>query len=284
MDPTSGRIRAASGVVRSDAPAMGVVSITMREREILRLLSQGKSHPEIAAELFRSPKTIDKHCARLYHKLGVQSQAQLTALVKSQGVDGVLSQAEQTAAAYPKLNDRVAHAALAIERNVLSFDHAQFFRQFVIGLRDELGLEMAAISEYDHIDKEIVALVGVDGDSAIDQLVCYMDTSACGKSFAEGQYTCDRNAMTAFPKSSIIQDAKIEAYAGIRLETEATGPIGCMWVASREPFKDAAFVSDVLRVVRPRVSSELALQIAVDRLEDSGESLESVRPLPFEVA
>ena len=48
--------------------------LTMREREILRLLVEGRSNPEIAAALFISPKTVRNHVSRILAKLGVASR------------------------------------------------------------------------------------------------------------------------------------------------------------------------------------------------------------------
>jgi two-component system invasion response regulator UvrY len=48
-----------------------------RERDVLRLLSEGKSYKEIAATLSISAKTISTYRARLVRKLGVRTTAEL---------------------------------------------------------------------------------------------------------------------------------------------------------------------------------------------------------------
>jgi predicted ATPase/DNA-binding CsgD family transcriptional regulator len=48
--------------------------LTAREREILSLLSQGLSNPEIAAALVISPKTVRNHVSSILAKLGVDSR------------------------------------------------------------------------------------------------------------------------------------------------------------------------------------------------------------------
>src|SRR5436190_19898673 len=53
-----------------DAPAL-----TEREREILRLIAQGKSLPEIAKQLFLGVTTVKTHVQHLYEKLGVSDRA-----------------------------------------------------------------------------------------------------------------------------------------------------------------------------------------------------------------
>lgn len=50
--------------------------LSLREREILRMLSQGATSKEIAADLGLSPKTVDNHRARILTKLGAANTAE----------------------------------------------------------------------------------------------------------------------------------------------------------------------------------------------------------------
>ncbi|MEE4279063.1 MAG: response regulator transcription factor [Halieaceae bacterium] len=54
-------------------------ALTSREQQVLNMIVAGKSNKEIAAELFLSPKTVDKHRTSLMSKLEVHSVAQLMA-------------------------------------------------------------------------------------------------------------------------------------------------------------------------------------------------------------
>lgn len=49
-------------------------SLSDREREILRMIADGKSVPEMAAELFLAQTTIKTHIRRLYEKLEVSDR------------------------------------------------------------------------------------------------------------------------------------------------------------------------------------------------------------------
>jgi DNA-binding CsgD family transcriptional regulator len=55
--------------VRAQAPGRG--GLTRREREVLRLLAQGRSNEEIAAALVLSVRTVESHVASVYTKIGV---------------------------------------------------------------------------------------------------------------------------------------------------------------------------------------------------------------------
>lgn len=47
--------------------------LSMRERDILALLWDGKSQKQIAADLSLSPKTVTTHMVGVYRKLGAHS-------------------------------------------------------------------------------------------------------------------------------------------------------------------------------------------------------------------
>ncbi len=53
------------------------VAITRREKEILQLISDGKTNNEIAAQLFISSSTVDTHRKNLIEKLNVSNTASL---------------------------------------------------------------------------------------------------------------------------------------------------------------------------------------------------------------
>ncbi|MET9030791.1 helix-turn-helix transcriptional regulator [Nocardia sp. NPDC004168] len=53
-----------------------------RERGVAVRVAQGFTNREIAADLFISPKTVEKHLARVFAKLGVSSRAGVAATIK----------------------------------------------------------------------------------------------------------------------------------------------------------------------------------------------------------
>jgi DNA-binding NarL/FixJ family response regulator len=56
----------------------GLESLSMREREVLKLLADGKSIKGIAIQLCISPKTVESHKYNIMEKLGVRTVAELT--------------------------------------------------------------------------------------------------------------------------------------------------------------------------------------------------------------
>lgn len=63
--------------------------ITIREREVLKLIAEGKSSRDIAKLLFISPRTAEHHRANIRKKLGLQSTAELTKYAIKKGYTSI---------------------------------------------------------------------------------------------------------------------------------------------------------------------------------------------------
>ncbi|MFW6052944.1 MAG: response regulator [Desulfosalsimonas sp.] len=61
-------------------------TITIREREVLKLLAEGYTNREIAEMLHISAKTVEKHRANIMNKLDLHSAAALTSFAIEQGL------------------------------------------------------------------------------------------------------------------------------------------------------------------------------------------------------
>lgn len=65
-----------------------LLKLTTRERQILKLISEGMKNCDIAEFLYISNKTVEKHRSNLMHKLDAHNVAELTALAIRCGVVG----------------------------------------------------------------------------------------------------------------------------------------------------------------------------------------------------
>jgi DNA-binding NarL/FixJ family response regulator len=55
----------------------GIETLTERELEVVRLVVDRKTNPEIAGELFLSQKTVETHLRNIFNKMGVDSRVAL---------------------------------------------------------------------------------------------------------------------------------------------------------------------------------------------------------------
>ena len=56
------------------------------EREILDLIAQGRKNPEIARDLFLSPKTVRNHVSNILHKLQVADRTEAIIRAREAGL------------------------------------------------------------------------------------------------------------------------------------------------------------------------------------------------------
>jgi DNA-binding NarL/FixJ family response regulator len=85
-------LSAASQTVQQDEPAATAraFGLTERELDVLRLLGQGKTNPEIAAALFISPRTAGVHVTHILRKLDATTRVQAATIADRAGLLGGL--------------------------------------------------------------------------------------------------------------------------------------------------------------------------------------------------
>ncbi len=66
--------------------AAGLLALTERQREVLRLIAQGRTTQEIADELAVSPKAVEFHRVRIKKVLGLSSTAALVRYAVAEGL------------------------------------------------------------------------------------------------------------------------------------------------------------------------------------------------------
>ena len=70
-----------------DTPRTPPPNLTPRQVEVLRLLEQGRSTKQIAAELHLSPETVRNHVRRLFRALGVNTRLEAVAAARAASPD-----------------------------------------------------------------------------------------------------------------------------------------------------------------------------------------------------
>ncbi len=71
-------------------PTSSPVSLSQRERDIADAVARGATNPEIAASLFLSRKTVERHVTHILAKLGARNRVELAAMLaqKDEGPSG----------------------------------------------------------------------------------------------------------------------------------------------------------------------------------------------------
>lgn len=78
------RRAAAGGLTFSKRPGPAV-SLTRRELEVIRLVSEGRSNDEIATALGMGPKTVETHLRRVFERHNIASRTELAARAIREG-------------------------------------------------------------------------------------------------------------------------------------------------------------------------------------------------------
>ncbi|NES94712.1 MAG: response regulator transcription factor [Desertifilum sp. SIO1I2] len=72
--------------LKPPAPTSNIGQLSQRELEVLKLMVEGYSNPEIAAELYLSPNTVKTHVRGIMNKLAVDDRVQAAVVALRSGL------------------------------------------------------------------------------------------------------------------------------------------------------------------------------------------------------
>ncbi len=88
IEQTRAALVAAGAPVPDIARTPGLDDLTAQELQVSLGVARGRSNPEIAAALFLSRKTVERHLSMVYRKLGLRSRTELAAHVTRNEIPG----------------------------------------------------------------------------------------------------------------------------------------------------------------------------------------------------
>ncbi|MEM9415105.1 MAG: LuxR C-terminal-related transcriptional regulator [Planctomycetota bacterium] len=261
-------------------------SLTPREREVLTLVAQGLSLPEIAQKLHRSLKTIETHRLSLGRKLGASNRVELTRIAIASGLTPIEVMAEdaqaesaKNAAARRDLEGQARTLKLfqQINDEVFSATGPAFLRRLVLSMSRVLGMRTVAISSLSYEDGEQVLYTlglccnGVMLDPAQYEARC----TPCRDVLLAGKASYTSGLAKRFPEDIYLDELGSECYVGVRLEDQQGGVLGTMSVLHDKPIEDSSHIENILRMFAPRAAAELDQLAVSDRVRELTEDLES---------
>ena len=84
--PLLAATRGGTGLAAGSRRAVGAVTLTPREREVLTLVAEGRTNGEIAGRLYISTKTASVHVSNILAKLGAATRTEAASIATRDGL------------------------------------------------------------------------------------------------------------------------------------------------------------------------------------------------------
>ncbi|MCB9847640.1 MAG: helix-turn-helix transcriptional regulator [Phycisphaeraceae bacterium] len=262
-----------------------ISTLTAREAEVLDLILGGLDNREIALELIRSPKTIDKHCQRIYRKLGVNKRVNLIRLCVDFGRRP--EQAPRTAAkstapqqdspavvsteeAYPFIErlmnkGRAWDRVISIRRLSETCSGSAYIRELACQLTRAFGVHCAGISEaYPEEPTGTVLTFSVRGVVVPEIQEFSLAGTPCEQVMRRGEYLRTSGARSMFCTELSSALTNIDSYAGVRLEDRCLGVLGLLWIGDSKPMAEGQHILESLGLIAGPAARIIAAHIEGD--------------------
>lgn len=262
-----------------------IETLTLRESEVLDLILKGLSNDQIALALFRSPKTVDKHCQRIYRKLGIHKRVNLFRLCLEAGYEGAqpalrssppsrpprqplpaASQNEYSLIEQLVLKGRAWDTLQAIHARLAGAHDDDFFQQVASALAEIFQVKLAGVCEINASDGYGDIIACCDEGKLLEPIRYDLHNSACGVAHADGELQITNGFVERFgPRQRLDLEYEIESYIGVGLRDYTDGMIGTVWIADDMPAPVDGMRLDILRLLAPTVAAALAVKIRNDQ-------------------
>ncbi len=239
--------------------------LTPREREILALIAEGESLPEIAQRLHRSLKTIESHRLSLGRKLNASNRVELARIAIAAGLVKIDSHSFEPPLAHDTSD--WAETELAWLEQINDAVHpsvrGSFLQRFCNAASRLPGIDVAAIctpdpEQGDKIDpyNRFIMAIAERGEPG-EGVRYYAKGTPCERIITDGECFASEGVRSAFPQDTILQQLKAESCIGVCLRNNSGDAVGGLGLIGRQPIQDINAYRRVLAFFAPRVATEL---------------------------
>lgn len=239
--------------------------LTPREREILALIGEGYSLPEIAQQLHRSVKTVETHRLTLGRKLKANNRVELARIAISTGLVKLDDQIPASPMR-PVASDVSEDGAAGLLRDFQALDaltglatNARYLRHVSCAITHVLDVAYAGVCQILTIKDELMSrtlYMSHHGEFA-DNFMYALRGTPCEDVFRKGEQVCMTGVVNAYPADKDLEVMSLDSYLGLRLDTEAGEPIGLLWLADTKPLVAPDRARALLGLIAQRVAGEL---------------------------
>lgn len=261
-------------------PRPALETLTPREREILTMIGEGDSLPEIAHKLHRSLKTIESHRLSLGRKLNASNRVELAKIAISAGLVSVNGsndvgpgkQTDQELSWLNQINDAISD----------KIGHEQL-EAFCMAASQLPGVSFAAICTPERTPagdpkpyNRVMMAISENGE--IGKPVRYKAAKTpCQQIIEEGECCFEQGIRRAYPEDKWLESISAESYFGVQLLTTDGQAIGGVGLIGREQMPKLEELRRVVAFFAPRLAGALMTCIELDALRSQVDLLEYKR-------
>lgn len=258
--------------------------LTPRERQILGMIGQGLSIPEIAERLFRSQKTVETHRLALGRKLGANNRVALARIAIRHGLAPLEREpGRQDRDARDELTQQSPawHALRNIEATVSTGAGPGYFRKLLTCLSNNLSARCAMVAEIfddqDSADKQtrIRVQANLGGGQVADPQTMLLTDSVFAALGEHKTVRLDEDLAARFPDCPLVQRMGTRHFLGTRLDDVRGRPIGMLGLMHDQAPPASLEPEHILNICASRASVELERSRMEEQLREAGETLEA---------
>ena len=259
-------------------------NLTPREREILGMIGEGLSIPEIAERLYRSQKTVETHRLALGRKLGANNRVELARIAIRHGLAPLELPHDQRRVPDPR--DHLSQQSPAwqalrhIEAAVASSAGPTYFRRLLSSLADHLQARAAMIAEIVDLDAPRSGRSGLrvqanlGGGQMADPQTVPLEGSVLEPLTEHRTIRIEEDLATRYPKCSLAKRINARYFLGTRLHNAAGDPIGMLGLMHDHPLPPSLETEHILKICASRAAVELERFRMEEQLREASETLE----------